>query len=151
MMCRLRREQCAAEANEKGEKGLNGEMSVDEAAIQRVVDLCVREIRAAGFKASGLDRTAKETAEKERFAGGGRNAEERTRPQDEKNAKKNSKRELISAFVVQDAAKAGKREIRMSGTAIVTPLARDEARAKGIRLVAEGPRPDEGDGDSDAG
>ena len=48
------------------------------------------------------------------------------------------KKTVITASAVQDAARAGKTEITLDAAAILTPLARDEARERGIRFVRSG-------------
>lgn len=48
------------------------------------------------------------------------------------------KKTVITASVVQDAARAGKTEITLDAAAILTPLARDEARERGIRFIRSG-------------
>ena len=48
------------------------------------------------------------------------------------------KKTVITASVVQDAARAGKTEIVVDAAALLTPLARDEARERGIRFVRSG-------------
>ena len=55
-------------------------------------------------------------------------------PDDRSNIAK-GKKTVITASVVQDAARAGKTEITLDAAAILTPLARDEARERGIRFV----------------
>ncbi len=48
------------------------------------------------------------------------------------------KKTVITASVVQDAARAGKTEIVVDAASLLTPLARDEARERGIRIVRSG-------------
>ena len=48
------------------------------------------------------------------------------------------KKTVITASVVQDAARAGKTEIVVDAASLLTPLARDEARERGIRFVRSG-------------
>jgi hypothetical protein len=45
---------------------------------------------------------------------------------------------VITASVVQDAARAGKTEIVVDAAALLTPLARDESKGTGIRFVRSG-------------
>ena len=48
-----------------------------------------------------------------------------------------AKRELITALQVQDAANAGQRVLKIAPDALITPLARDEARARGLTFAEQ--------------
>ncbi len=59
-------------------------------------------------------------------------------PEPPRTAAAKGKKTVITASVVQDAARAGKTEITLDAAAILTPLARDEARERGIRFIRSG-------------